>query len=227
MQSKLLCSAAAMVAITLTGSPVLAQSSGATLFSNGIYGHGTRPTSNIGGRQIGWNATNGGGETDFYNGLGAGSQGGLDFYDWNGSSYVRTVWWDRSGNVSVPGNLSLGVGKALDLSDSASGKNTYLYQGTDGYETFLSQGGDSRADFKVDNLSVAMLNDAATLIGTNHEAAITGNATVQGGGPNGPQNAQLGGDFYCEKKNWNVNTSTSGSIAPESGECDGLYVTTR
>lgn len=55
---------------------------------------------------IGWNRTNGGGESDFVNSKGGGSTGGFNWYQWNGTTATRTGILDQSGNFTAGATIN-------------------------------------------------------------------------------------------------------------------------
>jgi hypothetical protein len=55
---------------------------------------------------MGFNRTNGGGETDFVNAKGAGASGGFYFYEWNGTATTNTANIDASGNISAGATIN-------------------------------------------------------------------------------------------------------------------------
>ena len=89
-------------------------------FLAGAYGRGAIPSSTLAGWQLGWNASNGGGETDFWNGIQGGNTGGFRWYDDVTSTTAPIATLDKTGNLSVTGAVTLPVGQKVNL-DVAGG----------------------------------------------------------------------------------------------------------
>lgn len=66
-----------------------------------IYNFGSIPSTPVTpqGLLMGWNATGGSGESDFFSNKGSGATGGFQFYNWNGSSYALIALLSPAGNT--------------------------------------------------------------------------------------------------------------------------------
>lgn len=66
-----------------------------------LPGNGTTTGAN----SIGWNRSNGGGETNFVNAKGGGSTGGFQWCQWDGTNCTNTGTLGSTGNFSVTGSI--------------------------------------------------------------------------------------------------------------------------
>jgi len=74
-----------------------------------LPGNGTTTGAN----SIGWNRSNGGGETNFVNAKGGGSTGGFQWCQWNGTTCANTATLTSTGSFSTTGGINgTGIGGA-------------------------------------------------------------------------------------------------------------------
>ncbi|WP_256978173.1 hypothetical protein [Burkholderia sp. HI2500] len=122
----------------------------------------TLPGNNTttGTNSIGWNRSNGGGETDFVNAKGGGSTGGFQWYQWNGTASTLTATLTQNGNFSTTGGID---GTAIGANTPNTGKFTTLSStGTGAMPLYSTTGASVNAPHMVQG-SVALSSGSATV----------------------------------------------------------------
>ena len=92
-------------------------------------GYSLLPLQNTGKLMVGWNRSAGGGEIDLISNRQGGGSGGFNFYDYtNSGTLTPLASMDGSGNLNVPGNITLGYkqGGSITFQDGTTQNTAYI-----------------------------------------------------------------------------------------------------